>query len=111
MSVVVSAMGEKRGIRLAPQEDLVASNLEFLKDELHEQIQMAEAAVVLDLSGIEHVDSLGISLVVGVYKSCNEKGLDFSVEGANSNLVKIFNLFKLTQYFPVQGESQHAQSC
>ena len=104
MSVVVSSVGEKTGMRLVPQEDLVASNLEALKDEIQKKIQTAEEAVVLDLSGIEQADSLGISFVVEVYQSCNAKGLDFSVEGANSNLMKIFNLFKLTQYFPVKGK-------
>ena len=104
MSVVMSSVGEKSGVRLVPQEDLVASNLEALKDEIQQQLQTAEEAVVLDLSGIEHVDSLGITLMVGVYKSCKEKGLDFSVEGANNNLVKLFNLFKLTRYFPVKGK-------
>ena len=67
------------------------------------EIDGAYKSVILDLSTVELVDSIGISLVVGLFKSCQSKNMEFSVEGANENLLRVFALFKLPQFFPIQG--------
>jgi anti-anti-sigma factor len=57
--------------------------------------------VVLDLSAVEQIDSLGITLVLGLFKSCQKGGAAFSVEGVSADLMRVFKLFNLTVYFPV----------
>ena len=90
--------------RLVVKEDLVASSVTRLRAEMLEAVEQAGGSVVLDLSAASQVDSLGISLVVGLFKTCQKRGLAFQVEGVNANILRIFELFKLTRHFPVKGE-------
>ncbi len=90
-------------LRLAPTSNLVASSVADARTEIQKALESTHEAVVLDLSEAEHVDSLGISLVVGLFKTCRDKGLAFSVEGVNQNLLRVFRLFKLPEHFPVKG--------
>lgn len=89
---------------LAPQEDLLASSAQTFRTEMIEALESAQEGVVLDLSAVSQVDSLGISLVVGLFKSCQSKELTFSVVAVNDNILRVFKLFKLTQFFSVEGD-------
>jgi anti-anti-sigma factor len=90
-------------LRLNPSSDLVASSVEQQRTEMLSAIEVSAKSLVLDLSSVEQVDSLGISLVAGLFKTCQAKGLEFSVEGANANILRVFKLFKLPHFFPVKG--------
>ena len=103
MSTNIDKNIEGNALRLAPNVDLAASSVEILRTEMMDAIDEEHESVVLDLSAIEQVDSLGITLVVGLFKTCKGKDLGFSVEGANPNLLRVFSLFKLNKHFPVKG--------
>ena len=90
-------------LRLSPSGDLVASSVEQQRAEMLSAIEASAKALVLDLSSVEQVDSLGISLVAGLFKSGQAKGFEFSVEGANASILRVFKLFKLPHFFPVKG--------
>ena len=59
--------------------------------------------VVLDLSSTEQIDSMGITLVVGLFKSCERQKVPFSIEGASQDILRVFKLCSLTKVFPVKG--------
>jgi anti-anti-sigma factor len=88
-------------VRLNPNGDLVASTVETLRDGMLKALDAAKVAVVLDLSSSKQIDSLGITLVLGLFKSCQKKELAFSIEGANADLLRVFKLFNLTKFFPI----------
>lgn len=88
-------------LRLSPQGDLVASSVEEERASMLKALESAEKAVILDLSSTELVDSLGITLILGLYKSCQKRGITFSVEGAKKDIVRVFKLFSLNKLFPV----------
>ncbi len=90
-------------VRLNPNGDLVASTVELLRDGMLKALDAAKVAVVLDLSSTKHIDSLGITLVLGLFKSCQKQGLAFSIEGANPDLLRVFKLFNMTKFFSVAG--------
>lgn len=92
--------------RLQPKGDLVASTVEALRDALLKSLEEAEGPVVLDLAASRQVDSLGITLVLGLFKSCQQKGLAFSVEEVNPDIHRVFRLFNLTKIFPVKEAGQ-----
>ncbi len=89
-------------LRLNPKGDLVASTVEGLRDALLKALGEARSAVVLDISATRQIDSLGITLVLGLFKSCQQKGLGFSIEGASSDILRVFRLFNLTKFFQVK---------
>jgi anti-anti-sigma factor len=94
---------ENGALRFTAAEDLVARNIPAQRAQLLEAMQEAAGPIVLDLSRIEMVDSLGITLVVRIYKTCQEKQVPFRVEGASTEILRLFKFFSLSDLFEVKG--------
>lgn len=103
MSEMVQVLNEGGACRIIPQGNVVASSVDGMRAEIRAALEPVSDPVVFDLSKVQELDSLGISLVVGLFKSCQQKNLAFSVEGVSPNLMRVFSLFKLQGYFPVKG--------
>jgi anti-anti-sigma factor len=97
----LSAKKQGEVLRLTPKSDLVASTVEGHRTSLSKAIEDASGTVVLDLSAVEQVDSLGITLVLGLFKSCQKAGIAFSIEGVKPDILRVFRLFNLTKFFSV----------
>lgn len=89
------------GLLLQPKGDLVASTVEALRAQLLSALEGASGTVALDISRARQIDSLGVTLVLGLFKSCQAKGLAFRVEGAIPDIARVFRLFNLTKFFDV----------
>jgi len=94
---------KKKGdvLRLAPKVDLVASTVEEQRASMMKALETPVEKVILDLSGVDLVDSLGITLVLGLFKTCQKSGAAFSIEGVKPDILRVFKLFNLTKFFPV----------
>jgi anti-anti-sigma factor len=57
--------------------------------------------VVVNISDVSVMDSLGVNLLVGLYKHCTEKNCSFKVAGASPAILRLFSLYKLTAYFGI----------
>ncbi len=88
-------------LRLTPKTDLVASTVEGHRTSMMKAIETAGNAVVLDLRAVEQIDSLGITLVLGLFKSCQKAEAAFSIEGVKPDILRVFKLFNLNRFFPV----------
>jgi anti-sigma B factor antagonist len=93
---------ENGGLRFTAAEALVARNIPDQRAQLQEDLSAATGPVVLDLAQVDVVDSLGITLVVRLYKSCEQKGLAFSVAGASAEILRLFRFFSLSDLFPIK---------
>jgi anti-anti-sigma factor len=101
---------------LAPGTDLVASRIEALRDFFDESLHRnpGVGAVVLDVTGIRIVDSLGVNLIVGLFRqtAAEERGME--VAGAGPEFMKVANFFRLPALFPIhpatggEEEAEHA---
>ena len=96
-------LAKKQGdaLRLTPKSDLVASTVDDQRASMMKALESAGDKVVLDLSSVEYLDSLGITLVLGLFKSCQKSGAAFSIEGVKPDILRVFKLFNLTKFFPV----------
>ncbi|MBI4913462.1 MAG: STAS domain-containing protein [Acidobacteria bacterium] len=92
----------EEALRLSPRGDLVASTVESLRSGMLKAIDGAQGPVVLDLGTARQIDSLGITLTLGLFKSCQKKGIGFSVEGVSPDILRVFRLFNLTRFFPIE---------
>lgn len=85
------------------KDNLVAANLEaqmsVIKDAMSKYSDITE--VTLNLKNVTEIDSMGINLVVGLYKQVNAASKKFSVNNVSRPILNLFNLFKLTSYFDV----------
>jgi anti-anti-sigma factor len=58
----------------------------------------------LNLSSVEKVDSIGINLIVGLYKKADSSSKSFEVEGCQPAVLKVLQLFRLQNHFKIKGE-------
>lgn len=103
-----SSSNESGVTRIAAGGNLVAATVEERRRTAMEALAAPCGAAVLDLAEAEVVDSLGITLILGLFKTCQQRGITFRVEGANPDLMRVFKLFSLPKLFPIQ-ERQHDQ--
>lgn len=99
--------GERGTLRLVPRGDLVARAVVAQRTELLKALKNVEAAVVLDLSGVAQVDPLGVSLVLGLFTTCQARGMAFRVEGVRANVLEVLGFFGLPQLLSVEGAQGH----
>ena len=88
-------------LRLTPKGDMVASTVDDQRASMMKALESAGDKVILDLSSVEYIDSLGITLVLGLFKSCQKSGAAFSIECVKPDILRVFKLFNLTKFFPV----------
>jgi anti-anti-sigma factor len=88
-------------LRLQPKVDLVASTVEIQRGAMMKALDSRQGAVVLDLAAVEQIDSLGITLVLGLFKTCQKAGIPFSIEGVRADIMRVFRLFNLPKYFSI----------
>jgi anti-anti-sigma factor len=90
-----------QALRLMPQVDLVASTVEAQRAAIMKAMERRPGTVVLDLGEVEQLDSLGITLILGLFKSCRKDGVPFAIEEARADLMRVFRLFNLPKFFPI----------
>ena len=88
-------------MRLQPKVDLVASTVEIQRGTMMKALEAKQSAVVLDLGAVEQIDSLGITLVLGLFKTCQKSGIPFSIEGVKPDIMRVFRLFNLPKFFTI----------
>lgn len=101
MSTPHPPSGTPGTLRISPEGNLVASTVDALRKNALALLLEPCTEVVLDLTSTEVVDSLGITLILGLFKTCQQKQLPFRVEGASPDLLRVFKLFSLPRLFPV----------
>jgi len=55
--------------------------------------------LVIDLVNIKNIDSVGVTFVIGLYKRAESIKKGFSVSGASDDILSLFRLMKLDQFF------------
>jgi anti-anti-sigma factor len=88
-------------LRIEAAGNLVASSVEGQREFLLKALEKPEGKVVLNLSATDLVDSLGITLILGLFKTCQKSAIGFQVDGVSSSIMRVFKLFNLPKLFPV----------
>ena len=88
-----------------PGKDLVASMAESFKKKLIAIVKKGGKELIIDLSGVEIVDSVGMGLVIATYNSLHKQGGELKVINASEDVFRLFNVMRLDQHFEVQPAS------
>ncbi|ETR74070.1 MAG: Anti-sigma-factor antagonist [Candidatus Magnetoglobus multicellularis str. Araruama] len=92
---------------LLPETDLVASQMEEIRDyfmkELRDNVDVDK--VTLDATGIEIVDSLGVNLIIGLYRHVSTESKKFNVINAGEKFMKVANFFRFSTLFDIEKAS------
>lgn len=95
---------EGKSLILLPETDLIASKIEEIRDFFQESLKDNKNIneVILDADNIEIVDSLGVNLVIGLYKQVAEDSKKFKVINAGKKFIKLANFFRFPSIFTIE---------
>lgn len=96
---------EKNGtLFLVPESDLIASQIEDIRSFIMQQLKTNHQVqqVTLDVKGVGIVDSLGVNLIIGLYKELSAESKTFSITNAGKKFMQIVNFFHLNILFTVE---------
>ena len=90
-------------LRLILVDGLTANNVSKFNDKIESifNSDMAFLEIVLDLANTKNIDSVGVTFVIGLYKKADDNDKKFSVSGASSDILSLFRLMKLDQFFDI----------
>ncbi len=94
---------EDKTLFLIPETDLVASRIEELRDYFSNRLNAHPhvSHVILDVHGIDFVDSLGVNLIVGLYREVTNESKTIEIMGAGKNFMKVASFFRFPSLFSV----------
>ncbi|MBI9011148.1 MAG: STAS domain-containing protein [Clostridiales bacterium] len=79
------------------EDDLIAPNVKGFNTSVSDYLLDLDILdeVVLNLGSVENIDSIGVTFVIGLYKSVTKDGLGFAISDASENVRQLFKLMKL----------------
>jgi len=92
--------GDKTVIK--PGMDIVASMAEDFKNELLSAINESQGEVVLDLAGVEMVDSVGIGVIIATHNTLNQADRQLKVTNVAADVYGLFTTMRLNRRFTVE---------
>ena len=88
-------------VTVKPGRDVVASMANEFRDELNELIKESPKQLIIDLDGVEMVDSVGIGVLIATYNSLNKVGGDLQVINVIKDIYGLFTTMRLDRHFTV----------
>lgn len=87
---------------------LDASVATEFKNKVLSYLKSGQEKVLLDLSEIEMIDSSGLSALIGIYKSFDNKD-HFHIYGLKSNLIRLFEITGMRDLFKFYSSQEEAE--
>ncbi len=67
-------------------------------------------SIIVDLSGVDLIDSSGIASLLEAFQDARKKGKDFIIASVNSPVMRVFNLARLETVFDIEESVEGALS-
>ena len=88
---------------VTPSQDLLQSTAEGFRQELHSLVQEGTKELVIDLTNVEMIDSVGIGVLIAASNSLTKAGGKLRILNASDEVCRLFRMMRLDQHFEVQG--------
>ncbi len=89
-------------ITVTPGKDIVASMANDFRAELNTLIGESPEQLVIDLKGVEMVDSVGIGVIIATHNSLDQKGGKLVVTNIADDIYGLFSTMRLDRHFTVE---------
>jgi anti-sigma B factor antagonist len=90
--------GDVTVLTLSGQLVLDDGDLAFRR-RIHDLVERGRVKVVVDLGGVDYIDSAGIGMIVGKLKTVRERGGDMKLLNLNVRGLRVFGMTKLLLVF------------
>lgn len=87
---------------ISPGQDLVNSTADKFIQELKDEIKKSPSEIIIDLSGVEKIDSVGFGVIIAAHNSMKKMKGKIIVANVDSNLYKAFVTMRLDSHFSVE---------
>ena len=65
------------------------------------QLSQKEETITIDMSDLDYISSMGLSILVNTYKRLNENGHTLKLKNMNSHVRDVFKYTRLDQVFTI----------
>ncbi len=93
---------EGNKIIVKPGRDIVASMVDTFKGELKNVLNDTPGGIVLDLSGVEMLDSMGIGVLVATHNSLKKNDGQLELINISTSILKLLKTMQLHKHFSIQ---------
>ncbi len=93
-------------VRIKPRKDVIASMAEEFKQELLSMINDTYNEIIIDLEGVEMIDSIGIGVICATHNSINKTGGTIKVTNVSNDIYKAFKAMRLHHHFTIDKTPQ-----
>lgn len=90
------------GITVKPQTNLVASMADEFRAELQALVREKPGQIIIDMNGVEMVDSVGIGVMIAVHNSLSKSEGILKIINADKNIYNLFKTMRLDRHFAVE---------
>ncbi|MDK2957363.1 MAG: anti-sigma factor antagonist [Desulfovibrionales bacterium] len=94
----------ENAVVVKPGQDIVAAMVHDFRIELKKLVQQAPQQLVLDLAGVQMIDSMGIGLLISAHNTLTKEGKQLVLINASANILGLFRSMRLDQHFSITGE-------
>ncbi|MEW6078861.1 MAG: STAS domain-containing protein [Thermodesulfobacteriota bacterium] len=92
-------------VTVKPGINITASIADEFRAELHALVQEKPEFIIIDMSGVEMVDSVGIGVMIAVHNSLSKNGGKLKIKNADRNIKTLFSTMRLDRHFSVEGRA------
>ncbi len=85
-----------------PGVDLVASMANEFRSQLQGLVQESPKMIVIDLSGVKMVDSVGIGVIIATHNSLKKSDGELRLTNVANDIFKLFNTMRLDHHFTIE---------
>ncbi len=107
MSEVASTQ-QQTTVSIEPGSDIVASMTDQFKQDLFAKIHGDIETLIIDLDGVEMIDSVGLGVFIAAYNTLNKTGAKLVVQNCSKNIHSLFKTMRLDQHFEVTASNKES---
>ncbi len=107
-SVAVSVSLDREPAIVSIQGELDLSNSDAVRSRL-DDVALSSRQVILDLEGLEFIDSTGLSTIVRLGKQLKERGGQLALVVTKPSIRKLFSITALDKRFPLFENTQEVR--
>ena len=87
---------------IKPGQDVVASMANDFKAELQSLVEATPEIIIIDLEGVEMVDSVGIGVMIATHNSLLKAGGSIKVINVADDIFNLFSTMRLDRHFTIE---------